>query len=355
MPTNHVSLLSALLVASALGCSSSTASKPASSVPAQPAASEEAPRSSEARFDAELSGVDYPFPVKRFEFESQRQRLQMAFMDVPAEGPERGVVLLLHGKNFQSSAWETTARRLAQESYRVIAPDQIGFGKSSKPPAYQFTFQALAENTRALLTSLGIARVAVVGHSMGGMLATRFALMYPEVASELVLVNPLGLEDWKTVVPYRSVDAWYERELAATPAKLRAYQREAYYGGAWRPEYEPYLEAAIGWLSHPDYPRVAWVSALTYDMIFTQPVLYEFPLVRVPTLLIVGTRDRTAIGKDAVSPDVAKTLGDYPVLAERAATAIPGARLELLSNVGHVPQVEAFDRFVTTLLGFLRR
>jgi pimeloyl-ACP methyl ester carboxylesterase len=278
----------------------------------------------------------------------------MAFMDVPAEGSERGVVLLLHGKNFQSSAWEITARRLASEGYRVIAPDQIGFGKSSKPAAYQFTFQVLAENTRALLQSLGVSRVAVVGHSMGGMLATRFALMYPDVASELVLVNPLGLEDWKTVVPYRSVDAWYERELAQTPEKLRAYQRDAYYGGAWRPEYEPYLESAIGWLSHPDYPRVAWVSALTFDMIFTQPVLYEFPLLRVPTLLIIGERDRTAIGKDSVPPEVAKTLGDYPVLARRAADAIPGAKLELLTEVGHVPQVEAFERFVTPLLAFLR-
>jgi pimeloyl-ACP methyl ester carboxylesterase len=65
----------------------------------------------------------------------------------------------------------------------------------------------LAENTHALLMSRGIGRAIVVGHSMGGMLAARYALMYPDAVDELVLVDPLGLEDWKAEgVPYESVD-----------------------------------------------------------------------------------------------------------------------------------------------------
>src|SRR6202012_1277662 len=98
---------------------------------------------------------------------------------------------------------------LVNEGLRVIAPDQIGFGKSSKPHGYQFTFQALADNTRELLDHCHVDRVHIVGHSMGGMLATRFALMFPERVERLVLVNPIGLEDWKAVGPYHSVVSWH--------------------------------------------------------------------------------------------------------------------------------------------------
>ncbi|MGT2487855.1 alpha/beta fold hydrolase [Methylobacterium oryzae CBMB20] len=67
----------------------------------------------------------------------------------------------------------------------MIAPDQIGFCKSSKPAAYQFTFRQLAENTHALLAKLGIERPILVGHSTGGMLAAHYALLYPKAVEQL--------------------------------------------------------------------------------------------------------------------------------------------------------------------------
>ena len=106
---------------------------------------------------------------------------------------------------------------LSDAGYRVIAPDQIGFCKSSKPEHYQYSFQQLARNTHALLASLGVTNATVIGHSTGGMLAIRYALMYPRETQQLVLVNPIGLEDWKAKgVPSLSVDQWYERELKTT-------------------------------------------------------------------------------------------------------------------------------------------
>jgi pimeloyl-ACP methyl ester carboxylesterase len=234
-----------------------------------------------------------------------------------------------------------------------VAPDQIGFGKSSKPAAYQFTFQALARNTRALLDALKVGKVSVVGHSMGGMLAARFALMYPETTETLVLVNPIGLEDWKTAVPSRSVDELYQSELKATPESIRAYEKENYFAGNWKPEYEPLIAIPAGWTRHPDYSRVAWNAALTTDMVFTQPVLYEFPLIKARTLLIIGQRDRTAVGKAWASEEARRTLGDYPVLGRRAARAIPGARLVEVKDAGHLPQVEAFDTYIKAVLDFL--
>jgi pimeloyl-ACP methyl ester carboxylesterase len=277
----------------------------------------------------------------------------MAYMDVPADKPNGHVVVLLHGKNFTASYWEPTIRFLTARGYRVIAPDQIGFGKSSKPSAYQYSFQQLAENTRFVLDGAGVKTVNVVGHSMGGMLATRLALMHPERVEKLVLVNPIGLEDWKAVVPYRSIDQWYEQEKKATADSVRAYQRTSYYDGKWTPEYERLIEIAAGVTQHPDYPKVAWASALTADMIFTQPVVYEFPLVKVPTLLVIGQRDRTALGRAWAPKDVAAKLGDYPALGRKAAAAIPGAKLLEIPGVGHLPQVEAFEVYSRALVEFL--
>jgi pimeloyl-ACP methyl ester carboxylesterase len=304
--------------------------------------------------DIRLKGVDYPFPVQTFAFESQRQPLEMAYMDVPPEKPNGRMVVLLHGKNFNGAYWESTARALTGAGYRVVIPDQVGFGKSSKPEHYQFTFQQLATNTRALLDKLGVEKVDVIGHSMGGMLATRFALMFPDRVEKLALVDPIGLEDWKLVVPYRTIDEWYDAELKATPAQQKAYQMESYYHGTWKPEYDRWLDLSTAWLKSPDYPRVAWDSALTYDMIFTLPVCYEFINLKMPTLVAVGALDRTALGKAWAPQAVKKTLGNYPKLAIKTAAEIPECRLEILEGVGHVPQIEAPEKLFPLLLDFLK-
>ena len=280
----------------------------------------------------------------------------MAYMDV--RPPESAVangrtVVLLHGKNFTGDYWGQTARDLAAAGFRVIVPDQIGFGKSSKPQRYQFTFQQLATNTAALLGSLDVGPVEVVGHSMGGMLAVRMALMYPDRVTHLALVNPIGLEDWKLVVPYQSVDTWYLNVLATTYESAKQYQLANYYDGRWSERYERPVRLLAGMARHPDWPEAAWDQALTYDMIFTQPVVYEFGDVKVPTLLVIGTRDRTALGKGEVSEEVRETMGRYDQLGRRAAGAIPGAKLIELDGVGHLPMLEAYDRYLPPLRDFL--
>ena len=302
--------------------------------------------------DINLENVKYPFPVHELKLKIQQQDLSMAYMDLQPLKPNGKTVLLLHGKNFSSIYWEQTANDLAKAGYRVIMPDQIGFGKSSKADI-QFTFQLLAQNTKAILDQLKISSVSVLGHSMGGMLATRFALMYPEMTEKLILENPIGLEDWKTVVPYQSVDDWYQSELKQDYDKMKAYQLEFYYGNQWKPEYEKWIAVPAGWTLNKDYPVVAKASALTYDMIFTQPVVYEFANLKMPTLLIIGQRDRTALGKAKAPKDVQATLGNYPQLGKITNAKIPNSKLVELDNVGHMPHIEAYPRFIAPVLEFL--
>jgi pimeloyl-ACP methyl ester carboxylesterase len=305
-------------------------------------------------YGPELEGFEYPFRTERFSFSSQGQTVSMTFIDVAAEKPNGRTVVLLHGKNFCAATWEATIKALVGAGYRVIAPDQIGFCKSTKPEHYQYSFQQLAENTHALLMSRGIGRAIVVGHSMGGMLAARYALMYPDAVDELVLVDPLGLEDWKAKgVPYESVDHAYQTELKTTFDSIKNYQLKFYYHGQWKPEYDRWVSMLAGMYAGPGKERLAWNQALALDMIFTQPVVYEFERIRVKTFLLIGDADRTAPGSNRAPPDVAARLGNYPELARRAAQAIPNARLIEFPKLGHAPQIEAPEAFHKALLAAL--
>lgn len=302
-------------------------------------------------YGPELQGFAYPFPVHRFEFRSQGQALQMAYLDVEPAHPNGRTAVLLHGKNFCSATWEDTIHRLSNVGFRVIAPDQIGFCKSSKPAAYQFSFQQLARNTNALLQSLGVGRATIIGHSTGGMLAIRYALMYPRETEQLVLVDPIGLEDWKAKgVPSLSVDDWYARELKTSADGIRRYEQATYYAGQWRDAYEPWVQMLAGMYRGPGKKQVAWDSALLYDMIYTQPVVYELGQLQMPTLLMVGDKDTTAIGKDAAPPEVRAKLGHYPELAKAAAAAIPHATLVEFPDLGHAPQIQDPEAFHAALL-----
>ena len=303
--------------------------------------------------DSNLSTVEYPFEVYFLDVHFQHQDLKMAYMDIAPEKPNHRNILLLHGKNFNGAYWETTIRELVKNGFRVIVPDQIGFGKSSKPLHFQYSFQQLAHMTKTLLDTLGISQTAVLGHSMGGMLATRFALMYPQTTQKLILENPIGLEDYLQMVPYQTVDKWFKDELAQDYEKLKQYQMTFYYDNKWKPEYDRWLNLLAGWTINNDYPLVAWNAALTTDMIYTHPVVHEFHLLKSPTLLIIGTRDRTALGKALASPEVQKTMGLYNQLGKKTQQKIPNARLVELQDIGHLPHIESFGQFIQPLLEFL--
>lgn len=307
-------------------------------------------------YGPELQGFTYPYPLHQFTFTSQQQHLHMGFMEVAPQGRPNGhTVVLMHGKNFCGATWQTSIDALRAKGYRVIAPDQIGFCTSSKPEHYQYSFQQLAENTHALLKSLNVDKAIIVGHSTGGMLATRYSLIYPQDVEKMVLVNPIGLEDWKAKgVPWRSVDQWYQRELQTSAESIKSYEQKTYYSGRWDSAYDKWVDMLAGLNNGPGKQLVAWNSALIYDMIFTQPVWYEFKDLKVPTTLMIGTADTTAIGSDIASPAVKATLGHYYELGKAAATLIQGATLIEFPGLGHAPQMEEPTMFNQRLIETLR-
>jgi pimeloyl-ACP methyl ester carboxylesterase len=310
----------------------------------------------EPTYGQELQGFAYPFTVSYYRFRSQGQGMQMAYMDVQPTSPNGKTAVLLHGKNFCAATWEGSIRSLSAAGYRVIAVDQLGFCKSTKPGGYQYTFQQLADNTRGLLTSLGIQHAVVIGHSTGGMLAMRYALMYPEAVDQLVLVDPIGLEDWKTKgVPWLGLDGWLKREQTVSADTIRTYERTTYYAGTWDPSYEKWVQMLAGLYRGSGRTAVQANSARLYDMIATQPVFYEFEHIAMPVLLMIGDKDTTAIGKDLAPEAVRATLGNYPVLGKQAAARFPHAQLMEFPNLGHSPQIQAPERFNQALVQWLQQ
>lgn len=299
---------------------------------------------------------DYPYPVNGFTFQSQQQTLNMQHMDVQPEGEPKGVVMLLHGKNFNGAYWHQTIDYLVEQGYRVVVPDQIGFGLSSMPKHYQFTFAQLAANSKALLDHLEIDAATIMGHSMGGMLATRFALQYPTETQQLLLLNPIGLEDWRAMgVPYVSIDKLYKSQQNKTFGDIKTYQRNSYYDGKWNNDYAQWAQLLASSYQARQGDRFAWNMALTADMVMSQPVLYEFNQLKVPTTLLIGTRDRTAIGRDLVDDETAEKMGDYTQLGKAAAEQIPDANLVEFDDIGHLPHIEAPERYLEALGEALNR
>ena len=337
-----------LACASAVLLSACTTAQQSASAPAQ--VQTPSLYSNVAPLDLRLSAWHYPYPLKEFKTSLQGQPASMMYMDVPAQGKQKGAVLLFHGKNFSSDYWKLTIPTLSQAGYRVIVPDQIGFGKSSKPDV-QYHFDDLAANTQALLTALKIKQVSVIANSMGGMVGIRFARLYPQTVRKLVLENPLGLEDYSKDIPPQQNDNLLKLEMSQTEISYRKFLQS--YFPNWQPAYEQFVEVYVRVQKGSDYLAYARTSVLTYQMIAEKPVVSDLPQLKMPVLLVIGQKDRTVFGRRFAPPEAVKSLGNFPELGRKAAQSIPNAKLVPIDNVGHVPHVEVPEVFNKAVIEFL--
>jgi pimeloyl-ACP methyl ester carboxylesterase len=271
-----------------------------------------------------LEGFPYPYPVNLMPLVNDGEQLRMAYMDVAPAQPNGRTAVLLHGRNFPSSYWEPVIKKLADAGFRVIVPDQIGFGKSSKP-AGELHFDTLARNTVALLDHLHIAKADIVAHSMGGMLAV------PPTPTEKMLEN----EDKLTAEDYRK-------------------QLQLNYAVKLPPEQmTPFIDARFNIKNSAEYPR--WLRAFVSSgvMIYREPVASEIPLVTQPTLFIMGADDHNAPGKANAPEALRGKMGQNAALAKSFAALMPDAHAEVIPNAGHLVFLEAPAKYDELLLGFL--
>jgi pimeloyl-ACP methyl ester carboxylesterase len=289
----------------------------------------------------------YPYPSTYLDLSVYGQDVRIAYMDVAPQGTPNGhTVLLLHGNNFGGFYFKAIIDGLIKEGFRVIVPDQIGYGRSSKPIA-PYNFNTQARNTWLILQSLKIDKAMVVGHSMGGMLAARLATQYPKAIERVVIYNPIGLTDGRYDRPMTPIDESYKQTLKTdyqgTRASLSRYV--AHNPKAWNQEFETYTRIRYSWTLSADWPRLAMVQSLIGQMLYQDPVVYDWVHIQVPTLAFGGADDML--------------LGTAAAFQERMnhiAKTVPNGngRVLLLPGLGHVPHLEAAEKVVPPLVAFLK-
>ena len=330
-----------LLTTAAVGTSGAASSAAPQNAPSPPTPPGIAPGS--------ITGEDvpYPYPVSYLPLTLYGQDVRMAYMDVaPARQANGHTVVLLHGNNFAGFYFGGPIDALRNEGFRVVVPDQIGYGRSSKP-IIPYNFHDMARNTRLLLQSLKIDRAMIVGHSMGGMTATRFATQYPGMTERLVLYNPIGLVDQRFTQPWEGTDEAYRRTLGSTYQSIRTFLMRyvAHNPAAWNAEFETYARARYAQTLSADWPRLAMVQTLLNQAIYLDAVVNDWEHIAAPTLLFGGAED-TLPGSAAV----------FRQRMQFVAERIPNGRgrLLLIPGLGHVPHLEAPEKTYPPLIAFLK-
>src|SRR5215831_18645136 len=289
-------------------------------------------------------GFPYPSPVNLLPLVNEGEDLRMAYMDVAPSQPNGRTVVLLHGRNFPASSWAPVIKVLSEVGYRVVVPDQIGFGKSSKPGG-ELHFDTLARNTVALLNHLKIDKADIVAHSMGGMLAVRIARAYPDRVAHLVLTAPIGLEDYRQYVPPTPTEKILENEDKLTAEDYRK-QLQVNYAIKLPPEQvTPFIDARFNIKNSAEYPRWLRAFASSAQMIYREPVVSEIPLVTQPTLFIMGADDHNAPGKASAPEALRGRMGQNAALARSLAALMPDAHAEIVPDTGHLVFLEAHAKY----------
>lgn len=280
--------------------------------------------------------IPYPYPVQFLKLNRFGEDMRMAYMDVPAEGRANGqTVMIAHGMNFYGEAYTPTIKALAAAGFRVLAVDRIGFGKSSKP-VIPYNFNFVAANMKALLDEVGVEEVAIVGHSMGGMVVSRFAMMYPDITTHVVFVNQIGMTDQRQSRPWSDP---YAGELGVSTYQsiLRGHRR--YFPDAWPPAHLEFVRRQFGQTMSGDWPRYAMVRRLLGQMMYNDPVAYDWQHISSKALILSGEIDGL--------------VANFVELVNHVNDELQNSDILLYPGIGHAPQIEIPDRFHADLISFL--
>ena len=284
-----------------------------------------------------LEEFEYPHPVEFMNLSVYGQDVRIAYMDIAPVGPANGrAAVFLHGGSYYGWYWKSQIEALANEGYRVVVKDRLGWGKSSKP-ILPYSMNLHASNTARLMEHLGISEAAIIGHSMGGQMATRFAFLYPEKTTHLVTINQIGLTDNRAGRGFRPFDG----EIDADPDLQRAYEADVRTDTRryveWKPEYLDHLRIRHGQRLSGDWPRLAYVRRLGGNLRSMDTIVDDWPHIRTKALILGGEIDGP----------------DFPANARRAAEILPNGEVFLIPNIGHNPHEEAPDIVNAELIRFL--
>ncbi len=154
-------------------------------------------------------------------------------------------------------------------------------------------------------------------------------------------------------MPYRTIDEQFQKELSATYESYKKYQQTYY--PVWKPEYEELVKVQASALNSPVFRDIAFVNAVTYEMIYEQPVVYEFEYLKIPVFFIIGAEDKTIVGKDMLTKDMQDSHGQVAMLARELTKKIPAASMIEFPGVGHIPHIQEPVMFMNAVYSVLEK
>jgi pimeloyl-ACP methyl ester carboxylesterase len=242
-------------------------------------------------------------------------------------------VILLHGSGGEGARWSPTIRGLAPD-FRVIAPDQIGWGASDKPLTI-YHGGVFAEFLARFMKEFGVPKAALIGQSMGAGVALQMAVKYPQMVERMVLVNGGGFTS-PSDPPRAGTPDWRARQIAnaGTLAESREYLEKMYYNKNLISDALVEQNLVLRLRSAYTAESVQTANArglgnLTED---------EVRGIKAPTLLVWGAND-------TLSP---------PANADKLNAAISGSRKVLIDKAGHYPFIEHPEQFNAAVREFLK-
>jgi abhydrolase domain-containing protein 6 len=252
---------------------------------------------------------------------------------VYSEGGKGETVLLLHGFGASADNWNRFAGRLGKK-YHVIAPDLPGWGQSTRLEAESYGYAKQVERLHQFITQLGLARFHVVGHSMGGFLATAYAARYPGQVVTVGLLAPHGIKEPQPSELAQSVAAGDNWLVARSPQEFDRLLNKIF-------AKRPYVPKPVFKLLAAHAIRNSAKSAKVFaEMQMNDPPLVErLAQVKAPALIIWGDQDRVL--------DIS--------CAEVFHQGIQGSELLVLTGTGHMPLVESARECATAWMKFVEK
>lgn len=285
----------------------------------------------------EFKDIDYGFAVKK-----STSNPSLAYID-EGKGPQ--TIVLVHGLASNAGFWRYNIAELSK-TYRVIAVDLPGYGKSQKGPLpYSLTY--FAESIKNLLNELKIDKVVFVGHSMGGQTGIHFAINYPERVSKLILAAPAGIEpftkgqgDWlKSVITIKGVKTTPEEGIRKNLA-MNFYN--------WDEKNEWMVEERTRMVKADEFDEFCYTVTRSVAAMVDQPTSKRLGEIKVPTLVIYGKYD-------GLIPNMYLNPGFPADVFKIAQAKIPNCILHEIDNAGHMVMMEKPVEFNSAILDYLSK
>lgn len=241
-------------------------------------------------------------------------------------------VVLVHGFGDSSLSWTIFSRMFRAGNYRVIVPDLLGFGRSARPADGDYSYAGQSRRLFALLKSLGVTRMHLVGNSMGGGIVAQMALDQPALVASLTLMDAAGVHYKTTELDVQMLKG----NNFLVPKKPEDFDKLIDFVTASRP---PMPRPVVEYLADR-----AVKDSVLHDRIFREILFADIDFlilsldqIKAPTLILWGEKDRV------LSPENAKVFKKY----------IPNSRVQTFPNAGHVPMIEIPEESGLAVLKFV--